>query len=296
MSIVFVGVEIVKLQRGQVGLTARYPWVVAFAFGLLHGLGFATALTTLGIPQATLPIALLFFNVGVEIGQLAFVFVVLALIWAHRQAEATLPRWGAALPAYAIGSVAAFWFLARGLNGPRPPTMKVSEDRDEGCFASSEPAARRACLRSFRSRPRSPTPAPARRSACESGFLHPITGLDHLVAMVAVGLWGAQLGNPAIWVLPITFPLVMALGGLLGIAGVPLPLTEPVVALSGIALGLLIALHVRLPLWLAVLAGRRLRDLSRLCPWARTAPGAEPARLCASASSSRPGSCICAAS
>jgi hypothetical protein len=113
LSIVFVGVEIVKLQRGQVGLTARYPWVVAFAFGLLHGLGFATALTTLGIPQATLPFALLFFNVGVEIGQLAFVAVVLALIWAHRQAQATLPRWGAALPAYAIGSVAAFWFLAR---------------------------------------------------------------------------------------------------------------------------------------------------------------------------------------
>src|SRR5262245_21515695 len=68
LSIVFVGVEIVKLQRGHVGLTARYPWIVAFGFGLLHGLGFATALTTLGIPQAALPIALLFFNVGVEIG------------------------------------------------------------------------------------------------------------------------------------------------------------------------------------------------------------------------------------
>ncbi|WP_245276240.1 HupE/UreJ family protein [Methylocapsa aurea] len=113
LSIVFVGVEIVKLQRGQVGLAARYPWVVAFAFGLLHGLGFATALTTLGIPQTTLPFALLFFNIGVEIGQLAFVFVVLALIWAHHRVEATLPRWGAVLPAYAIGSIAAFWFLVR---------------------------------------------------------------------------------------------------------------------------------------------------------------------------------------
>lgn len=113
LSIVFVGVEIVKLQRGEVGLTARYPWSVAFAFGLLHGLGFATALTALGIPQATLPIALLFFNVGVEIGQLSFVMVVLALIWAHRQAKAELPRWGAALPAYAIGSIASFWFLIR---------------------------------------------------------------------------------------------------------------------------------------------------------------------------------------
>ncbi|RAI43535.1 HupE/UreJ family protein [Rhodoplanes roseus] len=90
----------------------------------------------------------------------------------------------------------------------------------------------------------------------QSGLLHPITGADHLVAMVAVGLWGAQLGAPAIWVLPITFPLVMAVGGLIGLAGVPLPFVEPVVALSGLALGLLIALHVRPPLWAAaVLVG-----------------------------------------
>lgn len=113
LSIVFVGVEIVKLQRGQQGLTVRYPWVVAFSFGLLHGLGFATALTALGIPQATLPIALFFFNVGVEIGQLMFVVLVLALLWAHRQAQALLPRWGAAIPAYVIGSVASYWFLLR---------------------------------------------------------------------------------------------------------------------------------------------------------------------------------------
>lgn len=113
LSIVFVGVEVVKLQRGEVGLTARYPWSVAFSFGLLHGLGFATALTALGIPQATLPIALLFFNVGVEIGQLMFVTLVLALMWAHRQAQAMLPRWGAVVPAYVIGSVASYWFLLR---------------------------------------------------------------------------------------------------------------------------------------------------------------------------------------
>jgi urease accessory protein len=90
----------------------------------------------------------------------------------------------------------------------------------------------------------------------ESGFLHPLTGPDHLVAMVAVGLWGAQLGAPAIWVLPITFPLVMAVGGLLGLMGVGLPLVEPVIAISGIALGLLVALKVRPPLWVAaVLVG-----------------------------------------
>jgi urease accessory protein len=87
----------------------------------------------------------------------------------------------------------------------------------------------------------------------QSGLLHPITGLDHLVAMVAVGLWGAQLGNPAIWILPITFPLVMALGGLLGVSGLILPLTEEAVALSGIALGLLVALRARPPLWTAAL-------------------------------------------
>ena len=87
----------------------------------------------------------------------------------------------------------------------------------------------------------------------QSGFLHPLTGLDHLVAMVAVGLWGAQLGNPAIWVLPITFPLVMALGGLLGIAGVPIPLSEQAVAVSGIALGALVAFRARAPLAMAML-------------------------------------------
>ena len=85
----------------------------------------------------------------------------------------------------------------------------------------------------------------------QSGFLHPITGLDHLVAMVAVGLWGAQLGSPAIWMLPITFPLVMAVGGVLGVIGIGLPFAEEVVAVSGIALGLLVALRVRPPLWIA---------------------------------------------
>ena len=86
-----------------------------------------------------------------------------------------------------------------------------------------------------------------------SGFSHPITGLDHLVAMVAVGLWGAQLGSPAIWLLPITFPLVMAFGGVLGLAKVGLPFTEQAVALSAVVLGTLILLRVRPPLWIAAL-------------------------------------------
>src|SRR5215468_2293601 len=113
LSIVFVGVEMVKAQRGEPGLTARYPWAVAFSFGLVHGIGFASALAGLGIERRLLPAALLFFNVGVEIGQLAFVLLVLALIWAHRRLNAVLPRWGDLLPAYAIGSVAMFWFIGR---------------------------------------------------------------------------------------------------------------------------------------------------------------------------------------
>jgi urease accessory protein len=84
-----------------------------------------------------------------------------------------------------------------------------------------------------------------------SGFLHPLTGPDHIIAMVAVGLWGAFLGAPAIWVLPIVFPLVMAFGGVLGVLGVPLPGVETGIALSAIVLGLMVALAARPPLWIA---------------------------------------------
>lgn len=80
-----------------------------------------------------------------------------------------------------------------------------------------------------------------------SGFLHPLTGPDHLIAMVAVGIWGAQLGAPALWVLPITFPIVMAIGGLMGILHVPLPYTEVAIALSALVLGVVVALKWRTP-------------------------------------------------
>ena len=83
------------------------------------------------------------------------------------------------------------------------------------------------------------------------GFLHPLLGLDHLVAMVAVGLWGAFLGPPAIWALPVVFPLVMAVGGALGIAGLPLPGVEAGIAVSGLVLGLMVAGAVEAPIWLA---------------------------------------------
>ena len=86
-----------------------------------------------------------------------------------------------------------------------------------------------------------------------AGFLHPLMGPDHLVAMVAVGLWGAQLGSPALWVLPVAFPLVMAVGGLIGISGIAVPHPEQMIALSGLALGLMVAFRVRMAFWAAAI-------------------------------------------
>jgi urease accessory protein len=89
-----------------------------------------------------------------------------------------------------------------------------------------------------------------------TGFMHPITGPDHVVAMVAVGMWGAFLGPPAIWLLPIVFPLVMSFGGVLGVLGVPMPGVEVGIALSAIGLGAMVAFAARPPLWVAaVLVG-----------------------------------------
>src|SRR5690349_9258418 len=85
------------------------------------------------------------------------------------------------------------------------------------------------------------------------GFAHPLFGLDHVVAMVAVGLWGIFLGAPALWLLPVVFPLVMAAGGVIGILGVPLPGVEIGIAVSAIVLGAMVALAVRPPLWVAAL-------------------------------------------
>ncbi|MCA3218620.1 MAG: HupE/UreJ family protein [Burkholderiales bacterium] len=94
---------------------------------------------------------------------------------------------------------------------------------------------------------------PGQAAGFVTGLLHPVSGLDHVLAMVAVGLWGAQLGAPAIWLLPVTFPLVMACGGFLGLIGVPLPGVEVGIAASAIALGVMVVLQARPPLWLAAL-------------------------------------------
>ncbi len=113
LSIFFLGPEIVRSWRGETSFTIRHPWVVAFLFGLLHGFGFSSALTSAGLPRADLPYALLGFNVGVEIGQLAFVVLVLALERAFRVLEIRWPRWVTALPGYAVGTLGAFWTIQR---------------------------------------------------------------------------------------------------------------------------------------------------------------------------------------
>jgi hypothetical protein len=97
-------------------LTERFPWIVAFSFGLLHGFGFAGALSEVGMPAQAVPLALLFFNVGVEIGQLAFIGAVFAIGWLGRRvALAAAPDWWRQAAAYGIGSVAAFWVVERTL-------------------------------------------------------------------------------------------------------------------------------------------------------------------------------------
>jgi len=113
LSIVFLGVEIIKAYRGGTSLSIRHPWVVAFAFGLLHGFGFASALSHAGLPPGDVPLALLFFNIGVELGQLAFVAAVLLLIRASRVFLKSLPPRAELLPAYVIGSLGAFWLIQR---------------------------------------------------------------------------------------------------------------------------------------------------------------------------------------
>ena len=113
LSILFLGPEVVRVWRGQTSFTIRHPWVVAFAFGLLHGFGFASGLTAMGLPSNEIPLALLFFNVGVEIGQLAFVFLMLGLARSFRSLEIRWPRWAQLIPGYAVGSLGAFWFIQR---------------------------------------------------------------------------------------------------------------------------------------------------------------------------------------
>lgn len=115
LSILLVAVEIVRQNRGQSGMTAKWPWVVAFSFGLLHGFGFAGALTDIGLPQRDIPLALFTFNVGVEIGQLAFIGAVLGVIALTKRIKVTpiFSRYAMPAATYTIGALAAFWFIER---------------------------------------------------------------------------------------------------------------------------------------------------------------------------------------
>jgi hydrogenase/urease accessory protein HupE len=113
LSILFLATEIIHMQQGRIGLAQRYPWIVAFIFGLLHGFGFAGALTEIGLPQSDIPLALLFFNVGVEVGQLIFVGAVLLASVAIRQLNFTSLRRGEIAITYVIGGLAAFWTIER---------------------------------------------------------------------------------------------------------------------------------------------------------------------------------------
>lgn len=113
LSIVFVAREIVRGAQGRSGLTERWPWVVSFTFGLLHGFGFAGALSEVGLPQRAIPVALAFFNVGAEIGQLVFVAAVLGIFALVRRLGISVSRRAELVPAYAIGGVAAFWVVER---------------------------------------------------------------------------------------------------------------------------------------------------------------------------------------
>lgn len=113
LSIVFLAAEICRVASGEQPLTARRPWIVAFAFGLLHGLGFAGALTEAGLPPDAVPLALLTFNIGVEIGQLAFIAVVLPSLAALALLFDGLQRRALQVGAYAIGGLASAWMLQR---------------------------------------------------------------------------------------------------------------------------------------------------------------------------------------
>ena len=114
LSILFLARELARRGSGQ-GIALRRPWAVAFVFGLLHGFGFAGALSEIGLPQGAIPSALLLFNLGVEAGQLVFIAMVYPVVLLVRRWHALWPRWSASVPVYAVGAVAGFWWLQRML-------------------------------------------------------------------------------------------------------------------------------------------------------------------------------------
>lgn len=113
LSIMFLGPEMVRAWRGQTSFTLRHPWLVAFLFGLLHGFGFASGLSMVGMTRAEIPLALGMFNVGVELGQLTFVGLILFTYHAMRTLAFRWPRWAELGPAYVVGSLGTYWTIQR---------------------------------------------------------------------------------------------------------------------------------------------------------------------------------------
>ncbi len=113
LSILFLAAEIVHKHNGQIGITERWPWVIAFLFGLFHGLGFAGALSEIGVPQTEVPLALFMFNVGVETGQLLFIAAVMSLVWLLQRLHLSAPPTAWRILPYSIGGLAAYWTIDR---------------------------------------------------------------------------------------------------------------------------------------------------------------------------------------
>ena len=247
LSILFLGPEIVRKWRGETSFTIEHPWIVAFAFGLLHGFGFASGLTTMGLPQAEIPLALLLFNVGVEIGQLCFVALVVGLERAFMTLEIRWPRAMQALPGYAVGIARCVLDHTAGRDSARQSAMTGRAPRLVGVRDVWVALV----LLLTAAAPAMAHPQQGQAQGFFTGVQRPISGLDHVLAMVSVGLWGAQLGAPAVWLLPVAFPMMMAAGGFLGLIGVALPGVEIGIALSALMLGVMVAIEARPPLAVA---------------------------------------------
>ena len=237
LSILFLGPEIVRVWRGETSFTIRHPWVVAFAFGLLHGFGFASGLSAMGLPKAEIPLALLLFNVGVEIGQVAFV--------SHRaRAGAGVQGAGGALAAVGRRAARVRRRLARRV--------------------LDHPAAGQAC----RGRPLmhpgwllvavglaftflGPAPASAHLVNTNvgefyAGMMHPLTGADHFLLALALALIASQCGKRAARVALLVFPLALLAGAAAGSRLPALSFLLPATQVLLVALGGLLALSDRL--------------------------------------------------
>lgn len=238
LSIVLVSAEAVRLRRGETSLAIESPWVVAFAFASSTASASPARSSASACPAPTSPSRS---SPSTSASRSA--------------SSSSSPPSSPSPPRLAASSP------SRAPRRSPPPTPSAPWPPSGASAASTRSSSERptmthsrlaltACLLLLAGPALAHTGTGA-IGGFHSGFFHPLTGPDHIVAMVAVGLWGVFLGAPAIWLLPIIFPLVMACGGALGILGVPLPGIETGIALSALVLGLCVALALRPPLWIA---------------------------------------------